>query len=360
MDSKRLQQLRNIAIKNTFFQPTSLNESVRRLGFVQADPIRAPATAQDLILRHRVDSYRTGDLERHYHNLDIEEDLFYAYGFLDRSVWSLLHPREKTTLSKMDKKLLKAVSDAKEIHPRQLEAQFGSERIVNAWGGYSKATTKALEDLHYAGFLRIVRRERGIRIYAPAKPSEVGELSAQERAGRLAKVIVQILQPVPEKTLRETLNRVKHSLNSNVDFSTVLARSYKLGELIKVAVDDVQYVLCGVGSGDVNDVPGDVPEHVRFLAPFDPLVWDRRRFELFWGWAYRFEAYTPVAKRERGYYAMPLMWRDAIIGWVNASLDANKSLIVEPGFIKSKPRDKQFKAAFDLELERFRNFLGGS
>ena len=36
---------------------------------------------------------------------------------------------------------------------------------------------------------------------------------------------------------------------------------------------------------------------VRLLAPFDPVVWDRRRFELLWGWAYRFEAYTPAAKR---------------------------------------------------------------
>ena len=36
---------------------------------------------------------------------------------------------------------------------------------------------------------------------------------------------------------------------------------------------------------------------MRLLTPFDPVVWDRRRFELFWGWAYRFEAYTPLPKR---------------------------------------------------------------
>ncbi|MCP6188287.1 winged helix DNA-binding domain-containing protein, partial [Klebsiella pneumoniae] len=37
-----------------------------------------------------------------------------------------------------------------------------------------------------------------------------------------------------------------------------------------------------------------IPGQVRLLAPFDPVVWDRRRFELLWGWAYRFEAYTPA------------------------------------------------------------------
>jgi uncharacterized protein YcaQ len=43
--------------------------------------------------------------------------------------------------------------------------------------------------------------------------------------------------------------------------------------------------------------PGEPGRDVRFLAPFDPIVWDRRRFELFWGWPYRFEAYTPPRTR---------------------------------------------------------------
>ena len=61
---------------------------------------------------------------------------------------------------------------------------------------------------------------------------------------------------------------------------------------------------------------------VRLFAPFDPVVWDRRRFEMFWGWPYRFEAYTPAPKRVRGYYALPLLWRDEVIGWGNVAVDA--------------------------------------
>ena len=55
-----------------------------RLGFVQADPIRAPARAQDLTLRHRVNGYRAGDLERRYARLAVEEDCLVNYGFLPR------------------------------------------------------------------------------------------------------------------------------------------------------------------------------------------------------------------------------------------------------------------------------------
>jgi len=43
---------------------------------------------------------------------------------------------------------------------------------------------------------------------------------------------------------------------------------------------------------------------VRLLAPFDPLVWNQRRFEHLWGWTYRFEACTPLVQRRFGYYAM--------------------------------------------------------
>jgi len=60
---------------------------------VQADPIRAPARAQDLTLRHRVRDYRAGDLERRYPRLMLEEDFFVNYGILPRANSALMHPR---------------------------------------------------------------------------------------------------------------------------------------------------------------------------------------------------------------------------------------------------------------------------
>ncbi|HTU54059.1 MAG TPA: crosslink repair DNA glycosylase YcaQ family protein [Acetobacteraceae bacterium] len=73
--------------------PTTLGRAIARLGFVQADPIRAPARAQDLTLGHRVGAYRAGDLDRRFVRLGIEEDFLYAYGFMPRATLSLLHPR---------------------------------------------------------------------------------------------------------------------------------------------------------------------------------------------------------------------------------------------------------------------------
>jgi uncharacterized protein YcaQ len=100
------------------------------------------------------------------------------------------------------------------------------------------------------------------------------------------------------------------------------------------------------------------PDAVRLLAPFDPVVWDRRRFELFWGWAYRFEAYTPPAKRVRGYYALPLLWRDQVIGWGNLAV-AEDRLVAKLGYIAGRaPREAAFRRELDAELDRMRRFLG--
>ena len=96
---------------------------------------------------------------------------------------------------------------------------------------------------------------------------------------------------------------------------------------------------------------------MRLLAPFDPIVWDRDRFERFWGWAYRFEAYTPARQRVRGYYAMPMLWRGQVIGWANATIH-DGALVLEPGYVSGRaPKEAGFKSALQDEQIRLERFL---
>jgi uncharacterized protein len=98
------------------------------------------------------------------------------------------------------------------------------------------------------------------------------------------------------------------------------------------------------------------PREVRFLAPFDPVVWDRRRLEHLWGWAYRFEAYAPERNRRRSYYAMLPLWMDRVIGWVNCARNGD-GLEVRPRFIAGRPKERDFRQAFDREAPRMEQFL---
>ncbi|MBN9165883.1 MAG: winged helix DNA-binding domain-containing protein, partial [Myxococcales bacterium] len=89
-----LADLRRHALARSLFAPTTLPKAMARLGFVQADPIRAPARAQDLTLFQRVADYRAGELELRYPKLAVEEDSFVNYGFVTRGLQALMHPRQ--------------------------------------------------------------------------------------------------------------------------------------------------------------------------------------------------------------------------------------------------------------------------
>ena len=99
-------------------------------------------------------------------------------------------------------------------------------------------------------------------------------------------------------------------------------------------------------------------DQVRLLTVVDPVVWDRRRFQLFWGWAYRFDAYTPAPRRKLGYYALPLLWRDRVIGWGNLAVAAG-ALSAQLQYVDGRaPEEPAFHAALEAELARMREFLG--
>ena len=97
---------------------------------------------------------------------------------------------------------------------------------------------------------------------------------------------------------------------------------------------------------------------MRLLTPFDPVVWDRRRFEMFWGWTYRFEAYTPAPKRKLGYYALPVLWGGRVIGWGNLSVVEGELRSAFGYVVERAKKDVAFLPALEAELERIRIFLG--
>ncbi len=346
--TRDLERLRAHAVARSLFSQGALEAAIRRLGFVQADPIRSPARAQDLILRHRAEGYRAGELERRYPGLEVEEDLFYAYGFLDRSLARLLHPRPARRASALEVRVLETVRRLGETHPAELE---DPRRVVNAWGGRSKATKCALERLHHRGLLRVVRRDRGVRVYEPAPPVEA--LPPEARLRGLVLALAELLAPAPEATIRSIAARLVRRIPRAGSPRETVSGLLRTGELERAEVDGLAYVW-----PPLRTPIEPLPREVRFLAPFDPVVWDRRRFEHLWGWAYRFEAYTPPAKRLRGYYAMPLLWGDDVVGWANASRSSGR-LDVDVGFAATRPRGAPFREALDAEVARLDAFLDG-
>jgi uncharacterized protein len=353
-----LDALRCHAVARTLFKPTTLPRAIGRLGFVQADPIRAPARAQDLTLRHRVHDYRAGDLERRYPRLGVEEDFFINYGFMPRVMHALMHPRTpRGTWPKARQAQAVAVLDfVRErgvVHPREVDAHFQHGRARNWFGGSSRASTQLLDAMHYRGLLRVARRDGGTRCYAVRDIAPAGE-DPVRALDTLVDVLVAKYAPLPSASL----NFVTSLLAGAAPQWAGLRRAAQVrarARLAHATVDGVDwYWPAGENPASRRHAADDA---VRLLAPFDPLVWDRRRFELLWGWAYRFEAYTPASKRIRGHYALPLLWRDRVIGWGNLAQHDGR-LEADIGYVAGKaPREAGFRRALDDELARIEQFL---
>ena len=356
------EQLRRYAVARSLFPATTLGRAIRKLGFVQADPIRAPARAQDLTLRHRVKGYLAGDLERLYPRLALEEDFFVNYGFMPREYSALMHPRTpRRAWSPQRRKqadaVLRFVKERGKAHPRAVDAHFAHGKEINWFGGSSNASTRLLDEMHYRGWLRVLRRESGTRVYAVrslSAPFPDG-MSVDAKMDALVDLVVQKYAPLPSASLGHFLSLLCWGVPQwTARRAAALARATR--RLGHARVGGVAWYW------PAAENPGSrrwfADDHVRLLTPFDPIVHDRRRFELFWGWRYRFEAYTPSTKRKLGYYALPLLWHDRIIGWGNLAVVAG-TLRCSCGYSSARaPADAGFRTGLEVELAEMRTFLG--
>jgi uncharacterized protein YcaQ len=270
-----------------------------------------------------------------------------------------MHPRTVASLwptlrHKRAQAVLAFVRERGTVHPREVDAHFAHGTVTNYWGGSSNATTHLLNALHYRGLLRVVGREGGIRRYAVHEhgPTPADRSARQQRIDAIVDVAVDKYAPLPAASLSYVVSRLRYAVPQwRADLKGALQRAK--ARLSRTRIEGTDWYW-PAGEPLSSGAP---PDEVRLLAPFDPVVWDRRRFELLWGWAYRFEAYTPASKRQRGYYALPLLWRDRVIGWGNVSVKGAE-LDAVFGYVDARPpRDRAFRRALDAEMDRMRVFL---
>ena len=240
-----IDDLRRFAVARSLFGPTTLGRALGIFGFVQADPIRAPARAQDLTLRHRVAGYRAGDLERRYAALPIAEDVFVNYGFVTDRVRGLMHPRgggwTRGQRARVDA-LVAFLRERGEAHPRDVDRRFAHGRVTNYWGGTSSATTHLLDLMHYRGLVRVVRREAGVRIYAAQDPlPDVPDAAERlRRIDALVDVLVRKYGPVPHASLSMLIARLRYAVPQwRRDLKTALRRAHQ--RLRHETVDGVKW-----------------------------------------------------------------------------------------------------------------------
>ena len=357
-----LELLRRYAITRSLFKPTSLMRAIVRLGFVQADPMRAPARAQDLILLHRVRNYRAGQLEHRYPHLAIEEAFFINYGFMPSGTLTLLHPRgTPRAWDHWDKKMqaraqevLAFVRQNGHTSSKDVQTRFKHGRIKR-WGANLNLSNHLLEGLHYRGLLRVTRREAGTRIYQAVEhlPLEDTPEARLARAGQFLDLLINLYAPLTATSLGYLCTLLRYGVSHLAAEVRQLQQNSK-SRYAHAQIDGRLWLW--PHNEKAISARDSIDDRLRFLAPFDPIVSDRGRFQLFWGWEYKLEAYMPAHKRRMRHYALPMLWGEQMLGWANLKV-VDGRLQHELGFAGPRPRDRAFQVALDEALQQMQLFL---
>jgi uncharacterized protein YcaQ len=313
-----------------------VGEAIAYHGYIQIDPINICGRMHDHILRNRVAGYREGGLMRHLHEtkdgarLPAEKRTAFEHHLPHKGIlvalpleawphlqagmrvrarhaspWSgRLTARERD----FEKQIFDALASGGPVGPEDFADDRKPRR--GAWGSATLAKS-TLQKLFFHGRLLIAARKANRRLYDLCERV----LPASVLAGR---------ERTPEETARwAALTRLKqHRL-------VALKRSELalVGDLVEpVAIDGCPVLHCL--SADLHlfdDGAGPVPDPgPMLLAPLDPMIYDRRVTLHLWGFDYTWEVYVPESKRKRGYYALPVLAGEELVGHVDLRADREK------------------------------------
>jgi uncharacterized protein YcaQ len=292
-------EARRIAVRAQLLDgsASSVLDTVRKLGFLQLDPVSTVAPPQQLVLWSRLGPFDRAELDRltwETHEL-IEWDAF-LYPSEDLP---LLRARMRRRSTAWDRRLtgfLKENASFRRYVLRELGArgpllsrEIADHAGVNRedhrwWGKGSRQMGLMLNVLSARGEVAVVGRRGGQRIWDLA---ERWYPETERLTWRQAERIIE------ERRFRSLGVRLVR------------------GKL--------------VAHPDAAD--GPVPDRVTFLSPFDRLVHDRARAEALWDFFYRLEMYVPVAKREYGYYVLPILKGDRLIGRIEPVHDRRAGVL---------------------------------
>lgn len=304
----------------------SIAEALGYMGYVQIDPINVCGRMHDLILRNRVVDYRADQLLEEIHRaprsgfehylsvhvaLPLEAWPFLVQGMKDREASTRGYARK---LSAKEEKVARFVlGELRERGPLGADEIEHEGRAMTAWGTEGKLAKVVLEKLFEHGRVLIGSRPNYRRVYDLPERVLPPEVLATPLASAAETDRWMVLTKLRQRRLA-TLSRKELSLVADA----VTALKLEDGGPTVYCLNEDQPLLEACAS-TADAAP--VVESPRLLAPLDPLVYDRKLTARLWDFDYTWEVYTPPAKRKRGYYALPVLACDTLVGHVDLKAD---------------------------------------
>jgi uncharacterized protein YcaQ len=366
---------------------------VDRLGSLQFDPLDVAGRNHDLVLQARVAGYRRSMTDRLLYERRV---LFEAYNKglsilpvrelpWHRFTWDgARRAHEGEIFAEHGGHVEELLERIRRDGPTSTADLDRSEAIAWYWGptGKSRAVLEALAE---AGILGIARRDGNRRSYDLAERLFPAGLLA-ERVPPREQLLHRLLSRYRAHGLLGATGQAEIFLGLGSGSvlgdgtprptrAALLAELVERGEVVPVAVEGErrrhqvvtdELPLLAQAEREVAEArgPGGEPPGVTFLAPLDPLAWDRALLRTLFDFDYIWEVYVPAAKRRWGYYVLPLLFGDRLVGRIEPRVDRGARAVRilrtwwEPGF--DPLAEEGFAAALGDALHAYRAFHGAS
>ncbi|MBB3230133.1 DNA glycosylase AlkZ-like family protein [Halomonas stenophila] len=315
------------------FRPASLASAIHRLGTIQFDPLAPVGTNPDLVLQARVPGYRRGDwLHAAYGQRLLVDGWDKQASLIQPEEWWAQAPfhrwferRWRQHGVDVESPEALALVDQVERHGAATSLELGDQRadpaLRGSWYG-PKRSRHLLKALWDAGRLMTHHRVGGRHAYdLPERvlPRGASETDAADDEA-LQRLVVRRVQAAG--LLRPSADGAVWSLPCpRAERDRIAARAIARGELIELDVEGMTYWTTPEALSVLEeglDAPDDGQRGMRFLAPLDPLMWDRGGVARLFAFDYVWEVYKPQAQRRWGYYVLPVLWGERFVARFDA------------------------------------------
>ena len=328
--------------------PDQVRQEISRLEAVQLDPVAAVERNQHLVLAARVPGYSPALLEGLLGEGQIFEYWGHAACVFPIEDYSIFEGKRRAQRKRLAPHLAPLRSVAKAVlarlereGPLPARAFTDAPRIRGWWdtaGPKTKATSHALTLLLGTGEVMVARRD-GVeryfdlpqRVVPPEVLRNAVDIAPQDANNALLAKYMRALRVfdlsdgtfgwrrIPAKQRRAIVTRF---INAGSVVPLQIDGTRRLYFLLAEDVDRLRR------HGDVAREESNTDRPVRFLPPLDNLLWRRERLTDVFGFTYRWEVYVPAAKRKYGYYTMPILAGDRLIGRMNPLLDRDAGRLI--------------------------------
>jgi uncharacterized protein YcaQ len=352
----------------------TFDRTLERTGVLQVDSVNVLQRAHYMPLYSRMGPYDVGLLRRAAERRPRRVVEYWAHvqALMPVDLWPLMqHRMEKyraergkwgfTADADLEPRVLDAVRDRGPVTARDLEEEFSTgPRTKDNWGWNWSESRKVLDYLYLVGDIAIAGRNNQFEVVydVPERVLPASVLSAPT--------------PTPQDAVTELVRRAARS--HGVASGSCLADYYRLrlqpapGQpSAKAAIDEL------VESGELTPVTvqgwkrqaylhrdARLPRRVvarTLLSPFDPVVWERARAEAIFDFFYRIEIYVPPEKRLHGYYVLPFLLGDRLVGRVDLKADRAERALLVPGAFAEDGAPGQTAEELAAELRRLAGWL---